>query len=923
METMERRSTAGSRATDRRARVQGLGQRLLSLAAATALVALVAACSSGSAGSGVALGDPQSPGDAVAPDYPIAYIKRTLPAANDPNAKPLVDDLRVQRVWNGPADVWVRDRAAPSAAERNITVAVTNGTWDVRDLATSWDGKKLIFAMRPPLIPNAPQSQQPKWRLYEYVLASNDLHPVITDPITADAGHDVAPQYLPDGRIVFSSTRQRDAKAVLIDEGKPQFAAGIEGNRNRPAFNLHIMNGDGSNIRQLSFNTGHDLNPTVLTDGRIMFSRWDIRAQAGMHLYTIKPDGSELQLLYGRNSHDTGSPGSTIQFVQPLARPDGKVVALMRPFDNTEFGGDPVLIDVANFVEDTQTIAASAGTAGPAQNRMVVNNVLTLGAPDGSPAGTPPPPSPGGRYASVYPLWDGTNRLLVSWTQCRLIDATQLVPCTTDELNKAGVQTAPPIYGIFIYNPADNTQQPVVAPVEGMMFTEAVAFQPRTPAPPQIVDPIPGIDFDIVLQAEGVGILDIRSIYDFDGVDASQAGITVLRDPTRTPPAQRPARFLRIEKAVSLPDREVLSNDQLPGYAFGVAGFMRELIGYAPVEPDGSVRVKVPAHVPLMITVLDANGRRLGNFPKHENWLQVRVGEVVQCNGCHVQQAGQNGARPLSHGRPGLFTSANPGAPATGAAFPGTALQVPDRTGVLQPATVLPNQGETMAQYRARAQLTCLQQPCAPSPSIDVRFDDVWSATPAPSFSYSYAALATPSPATAPCLPTWSATCRGVIHYPIHVAPMWVRARQVLAADGVTVVADHTCTTCHSRVNAQAQAQVPAGQLDLTPSPGVINQLELNSFEQLLFPHDALQLNMGALEPVPGPPDPVTGASTTVQAQPPMSGAGANASTLFFERFATGGSHAGWLDPAELRLLSEWLDLGGAYYNDPFAVPAP
>jgi hypothetical protein len=41
----------------------------------------------------------------------------------------------------------------------------------------------------------------------------------------------------------------------------------------------------------------------------------------------------------------------------------------------------------------------------------------------------------------------------------------------------------------------------------------------------------------------------------------------------------------------------------------------------------------------------------------------------------------------------------------------------------------------------------------------------------------------------------------------------------------------------------------------------------------------------------------------------------------FFTKFAPGGSHAGRLTPAELRLVSEWLDIGAQYFNDPFAVP--
>jgi hypothetical protein len=53
----------------------------------------------------------------------------------------------------------------------------------------------------------------------------------------------------------------------------------------------------------------------------------------------------------------------------------------------------------------------------------------------------------------------------------------------------------------------------------------------------------------------------------------------------------------------------------------------------------------------------------------------------------------------------------------------------------------------------------------------------------------------------------------------------------------------------------------------------------------------------------------------------PASAGGALASPRFFAPFNPGGTHAGWLTPAELKLISEWLDIGAQYYNDPFAVP--
>jgi len=91
---------------------------------------------------------------------------------------------------------------------------------------------------------------------------------------------------------------------------------------------------------------------------------------------------------------------------------------------------------------------------------------------------------------------------------------------------------------------------------------------------------------------------------------------------------------------------------------------MREILGYAPIEPDGSVRVKVPANVAIQLTVVDAKARRIS--PLHRNWLQVQVGEVLTCNGCHAPNTPPPPAgTPRSHGRSNLFASINPGAPET------------------------------------------------------------------------------------------------------------------------------------------------------------------------------------------------------------------------------------------------------------------
>jgi hypothetical protein len=495
----------------------------------------------------------------------------------------------------------------------------------------------------------------------------------------------------------------------------------------------------------------------------------------------------------------------------------------------------------------------------------------------------------------------------VTWSQCRLLEGTRIVPCTADRLAAAGATVAPPLYGLWIYDPAKRTQLPVANPVEGTVYAEVVALQP-TPLPLVLLDRVAGVDYDDELANEGVGILDIRSVYDVDGVDSAPGGIATLADPRATLAAARPARFLKIEKAVSLPDRDVRD---FRASAFGVTSAfgMREILGYAMVEPDGSVRVKVPANVAMAISVLDANGRRIG--ARHDNWLQVRPGEEVHCNGCHDPASG------LSHGRAGLFAAAHTGAPTTGLPYPNT-----------NPA-FFADFGETMAEVRTR--ISCQTDCAALLPSTSVAFTDVWTdpvaagRAPDASFAYRYMDLSTPAPTSAECMTVWSAACRITINYERNIHPLWSLPRVTLAADGVTVLADDTCTSCHSNRTAAGALQVPPGQLELTDgaSPDVPDQF--HAYRELLATDNEQELVGGVLQDrlVQVGIDPVTQQPqfAPVPVPPSLRAGDANGSTAFFSLFAAGGSHAGRLTPAELRLVSEWVDTGAQYYNDPFAAP--
>jgi hypothetical protein len=223
------------------------------------------------------------------------------------------------------------------------------------------------------------------------------------------------------------------------------------------------------------------------------------------------------------------------------------------------------------------------------------------------------------------------------------------------------------------------------------------------------------------------------------------------------------------------------------------------------------------------------------------------------------------------------------------------------------------------------------------TPSVNVFYDDVWTdaaaagRAPDASFAYSYAdtTFTTPPPTAAQCVGEWSSTCRITINYRQHIQPLWDKVRQIIDPMNGNVLEDNTCSRagCHNITDANNMTQVPASQLDLRNVDSTDEPDHVVGYRELLFTDNEQELNMGQLVDrlVPGPIDPVTGLPilVPVPVAPSMAPQNARGSTRFFSRFAAGGTHAGRLSPAELRLVSEWLDIGAQYFNNPFDPAAP
>ena len=140
---------------------------------------------------------------------------------------------------------------------------------------------------------------------------------------------------------------------------------------------------------------------------------------------------------------------------------------------------------------------------------------------------------------------------------------------------------------------------------------------------------------------------------------------------------------------------------------------MKEIVGYGMIEPDGSVMTKIPANTALMISVLDANGKRITQRAQQLDFRPARPGHRMQ----RLSRTGDGSSRTAA-GTPSM--SAWAGAAVAGASFPNA-----------NPALVRRRRwrhdGESSGQHHLR------NDDCSSiEPSMDVEFTDDWTIPPNP-----------------------------------------------------------------------------------------------------------------------------------------------------------------------------------------------
>ena len=402
----------------------------------------------------------------------------------------------------------------------------------VADCEVSWDGRRVLFARRG-------GDDDPWWHICEIGADGKGFRQITRGPY-----HDVQPTYLPDGRIVFASSR-----IGLRDEYHGYYATG-----------LTIMNADGSDIHCIGFNLGRDNEPAILPDGRIAFSRLELfysRLKTEITVHAANPDGTRDVTLYGPEWRDFWR-GQT-----RLAREGwwGEVPPRHRVLRLTQ----------VQPIDRRRLICATTGGAtiiGPGRYRH------TLLPRDRDMAVTTP-----------WPLGDG-----------RILCAASVRSRNRKQVD-LGLYTMDATTGklTLVYN------DPAAAEFE------ARPLAARRRPPVLYEDPR-------ARSGAYTGTLFCSSVRI-----------------TRDEPVKRRGKLVRVVEGQPAIGRHQTHKGREQAWK-NHTGTHARVLGTVPLAADGSFHVEVPADRLIHVQVLDSDRRVVGN---QQIWMYVRPGETRSCIGCH------------------------------------------------------------------------------------------------------------------------------------------------------------------------------------------------------------------------------------------------------------------------------------------------
>ena len=357
---------------------------------------------------------------------------------------------------------------------------------------------------------------------------------------------DFSPVELPNGRIMFISTRRGGWHRC----GSP----GCE------TYTLTLMEPDGSDIRTVSFHETQEWDPAVLNDGRVIYTRWDYVDRDAVHyqqLWAVRPDGTGPAAYYGNH---TLNPAGVWE-ARPV--PNSTAVMATAGAHHAMTAGSIILVDQTRGVDGLEPITRlTTHVPFPETEDVLLPHWRSAIAFD------PPPTSPemerwpGQSYRSPYPLSE--NVFIAAYSFDPLIGEPNANPANT--------------YGLYLADAHGNKE----------LLYRDLNISSVWPMPLRSRTSAPALPSILAEDAPNEGVFYLQDVYQ-STAPLPRGEITHLRIvqvlPKSTPHANNPT--------LGAPNAS-------PG---------KQVLGTVPVEADGSAYFHAPAGIGLAFQALDETGQ--------------------------------------------------------------------------------------------------------------------------------------------------------------------------------------------------------------------------------------------------------------------------------------------------------------------------
>jgi len=410
--------------------------------------------------------------------------------------------------------------------------------------------------------------------------------------LTDGALSDYDPAFLPNDKIVFVSLRSWTASRCQPGGGGVG-PFSVNGHSNEDGMEklqaggqMWRMNGDGSDMHQISFHETNENHPVVDYDGKLVYTRWDYIDRdfnAGHHLWTCYPDGRDPRAPAGNWArphyrddpvNTRGRSPDTHSHTRPIPDHPSQYIAVTAHHHGF-LPGVPILINTA--IEDDYEMA---------QTKIIKGRCFTheQGPSLCPPCGKFKINSFFKRYVTPWPL--NRDFYLISRKEPRELGRDISVML----LDRFGNEIVLCINGGMGPRPLRSRQKPPSLPDQSWSGDRS-----KEESRPKAVISVNNVN-----------------ISDFDW------------------PAGTKIEALRIIQIVPKPWSCPLGNNMAIGWQAG--GIARHVLGTVPVEEDGSAYFLAPINSEIYFQALDSLGMAVQSM---RSGTYVHPGEHLSCLGCH------------------------------------------------------------------------------------------------------------------------------------------------------------------------------------------------------------------------------------------------------------------------------------------------